>query len=994
MVARVSSPIFIGRSRELARLQDIRRQTAEGQGRVVVVGGDAGIGKSRLVEELAESAVGDEWIVALGSCVEVGSAGLAYGPFVEVLRHLRHQLSDEAFADLGAARLGPLLHEDASTDPVGQGRLLEQVLEFLTRLGQLHPSLIIFEDLHWSDASTRDLVAFLTRNLRTAPVMLVVTYRTDDLHRKHPLRPLITSLEKGPADLVVLEGLSRAEVADMARAIVAGTNRTVHTETIFTRTEGNPFFVEELLTVATGDPTLPVSLRDTVLTRVERLDDSALAVLRPAALLGRQVVEPLVAAVTGRTHEAVEMALREAVTHQILSIDGSSGCRFRHDLLREAILEDMLPGERSRLHIAAATAIEADPGLLGSERERWAHLANHWHAAYDTSRAFAASVRAGDLVASVSPAEAADHYELALDLWDQMADAEGKAGCTRASLLLRAADMAFLATRPQRATALAEAAIRGLSDDSTDTRPEKRALAMVALGRYRWTAGDRPGSSRAFAEAEASLADRPLSVAKATTAAKMASHLMLQSLDRRAVDHADLAIDLARELGARRVEGDALNTKGVSKATLGHLEEGLALVQEAALIATEMGHHDDLIRAFNNLSYLQTFSDSPEDGVIDAEAGLDVVRLHGTMLMQGVGITEHLGACLVRLGRWDEVLSLLADFPYHDLSYTTSCNLAAPLFAVALRRGQLNEAAVVLEPAWARAEPFSDTDLGANTRVMVAELATAQGRFDDARRMVGEALEMCGRTDDTWYAARACWVGMATELAELETVTRGRAVALRRAHIAGDILCQRARSLVTVTEADGGRLAAEPAGFVAMVEAGMSDLGDTPDPEAWLRAASRWEACKDSYWVARCRLSEADAVLRCRGDRSRAASVLGTVLATAEALQAAPLAESARSLAQRGRLKMAPDGLGGSGTKSEDQTDPLAYARLTAREVEVLQLVVQGHTNRQIAEDLYISDKTASVHVTNLLRKLGVDSRFAAADLARRVGWATQIPRT
>ncbi len=705
MAARVSSPILIGRSRELALLQEIRRQTAEGQGRVVLIGGDAGIGKSRLVEELAELAVGDGWTVALGSCVEVGSAGLAYGPLVEVLRHLRDRLGDDVFADLGAARLAALLHEDASGDPVGQGRLLEQVLEFLTRLGDRQPSLIVFEDLHWSDAGTRDLIAFLTRNLRAAPVMLVATYRTDDLHRKHPLRPLLAGLEKGPADLVVLGGLSRAEVAELTRAIQDGADGTERVATIFTRTDGNPFFVEELLTVPAGDPSLPVSLRDTVLTRVERLDDAALAVLRPAALLGRQVLEPLVGSVTGRSPEAVEAALREAVAHQILTVDATSGCRFRHDLVREAILEDMLPGERSRLHRAAATAIEADPGLVGSERERWAYLANHWHAAHDTTRAFAASVRAGDLVAPVSPAEAADHYGLALELWDQVDAVEHAVGCSREALLLRAAEVAFLAARPQQAVGLADTAVTALSESASGAGPEEQALALVALGRYRWTAGDRAGSTQAFEEADASLADRPPSVAKAVTAAKVASHLMLQSLDRRAVDHADRAIDMARTLGARRVEGDALNTKGVARATLGHLEEGLALVREAAAIATELGHHDDLIRARANLTYLHSFSDHPEDGLIDAAAGLDVVRRHGTMLMQGVGITEDLGDCLVRLGRWDEVPALLADFPYHDLSYTTACNMAAPLFAVALRRGQLDGAALVLGPAWAPGSP-------------------------------------------------------------------------------------------------------------------------------------------------------------------------------------------------------------------------------------------------------------------------------------------------
>jgi predicted ATPase len=390
---RVTSRQLVGRADELALLRVVTQGAADGAARVVLLSGDAGIGKSRLVATSIEQARRDGFIATLGGCLQLGEVSVAYAPLAEALRELRTQLGEDTLAELlgpGLTDVGALLSGGNAGDAQSSGPLFEHLLGFLTRLSQRQPVLLVFEDLHWADASTRDLVAFLGRNLRDAAVVLLLTYRADDLHRRHPLRPVIADLERDlRVERIVLPGLRRDELARLLGEISDDPASDEVIDELLTRSDGNPFYVEELVAAGGIGHGLPATLSDLILSRVERLSEPAQAVLHVAAVLGDEVDDLLLEQVTG---QPATSALREAVSDQVLVIDGDA-CRFRHALVREALYDDLLPGERERLHLDAARAIEASKRL--DEHVRWALLAYHWDAGRMPVKAFAASLSAG-----------------------------------------------------------------------------------------------------------------------------------------------------------------------------------------------------------------------------------------------------------------------------------------------------------------------------------------------------------------------------------------------------------------------------------------------------------------------------------------------------------------------------------------------------------------------------------------------------------------------
>ena len=363
LVNRARGEVFVGRRDELAQLASAAAKVAEaGRGQLVVIAGDAGVGKSGLVRELSDRVSADGWTAAAGGCVDVTAGALTYAALIGILRQLDRHLGRDVMAELAGAGIGdlaPLLPGHSSSQPeAGGGHILERVLDFLARLGDVAPAVVVVEDLHWADSSTRDLVAFLARNIPAARVLLLVTYRTDDLHRRHPLTPLLAELERGDAAWIRLAGLTRPDVADLV-AQTSGAGAAAGVSLLLDRTGGNPFYIEELLAAAAPAAALPEGLRGVLLARLRDLPDPVLAVLRPASVLGQGFTEDLLAAATGLPQPQIEDALRLAVDHNILRATGG-GLRFRHDLMREAVYDDLLPAQRHRLHVAAAAAIEAD----------------------------------------------------------------------------------------------------------------------------------------------------------------------------------------------------------------------------------------------------------------------------------------------------------------------------------------------------------------------------------------------------------------------------------------------------------------------------------------------------------------------------------------------------------------------------------------------------------------------------------------------------------
>ena len=408
------------------------------------------------------------------------------------------------------------------------------VLGLLAELAAATPVLLVLEDLHWADASTRDLVTFLSRMLHRERVALIGTYRTDDLHRRHPLRPVVAELLRLPSvtavDLAPLNPSALAEhlTATLATSDAAAPGRIDATELndIVARAEGNAYYAEELLAASvSGDPAerraLPAGLAALLLSRVEQLSDPAQQVLRAAAVAGRRADDELVRAASGLAADEYEAAVREAVTHQLLVPDGTEGYVFRHALLREAVYADLLPGERTRLH-ATMSSLLADEQRLAMPGTA-AELAQHCLASHDIPGAFAASVRAGEEAERLgAPAEAHRHYDQALALWERVAEPEKTAGMARGKLGLlsattRGGQRRLRARRPPAPAAAAGARRAGRRGHWPRRRQagqqDRRAPGLLPdadrrpQGRRRGRRGG-PGHGRGHARGPADLAVR------------------------------------------------------------------------------------------------------------------------------------------------------------------------------------------------------------------------------------------------------------------------------------------------------------------------------------------------------------------------------------------------------------------------------------------------------------------------------------------------------
>jgi predicted ATPase len=457
--------------------------------------------------------------------------------------------------------------------PLVPGRLFELLLGVLHRLAERGPLLVVVEDLHWADQSTHDLLSFLVRNLR-AGVALLLTYRSDELHRRHPLRPFLAELDRsGRTERLELGRLGRRDLGELLAGIRGEPAPAALVSEILARSEGNPFFAEELLAArvegAGESAELPEVLRDLLLARVEALPQATHQLLQIAAVAGQRVDHHLLAEVAGQPSESLVGLLREAVAHHVLVVGAGNGAyAFRHTLVQEAVYDDLLPVQRPPLHAAYARALAARiKGQGDAATAELGRLAYHWHAAHDLGRALLASVAAGQAAeAAYAQAEAAGHYERALELWDQAPEAAASSPLDRGSLLMRAAQAASRSGADARALALANQALAEI--DVTD-EPIRASVLLERIARYQWLTGDLVAATASAERAVAIIPAEPPSAGRALALAAHGQMLMLRSRHQAAQARCVEAVAVARSAGARAVEGHALNSLGTSLGSRG-----------------------------------------------------------------------------------------------------------------------------------------------------------------------------------------------------------------------------------------------------------------------------------------------------------------------------------------------------------------------------------------------------------------------------------------
>ena len=724
----------MGREQELRRFEDALAAAAAGRPEVFVMGGEAGVGKTRLATEFVARAGAAGATALVGGCVDVEYGGLPLGPFVEALRDHARGLDATSRADLLApgglelARLFPDLVEPP-TGPApaisasAQGRLFELALGLLGRTAADRPLLLVLEDLHWSDRSTRDLLAFLVRNLRAERIVIVATYRSDELYRGHPLRSFLAELDRGRrVHRLDLRPFDRAELAEHLEGLLGSRPERGVVESVFERSQGNAFFAEELVTSEGGEAAAADAPRHPA--RAHREPQRG----RPGGAAGRRRGRRAGArAVAGGGLPAGrgerEEALREAVEHRLLVPAGADVYAFRHALLREAVYQELLPGERNRLHAACGEALAARPELAGGPDAAAADLAHHWYAAHDLPRALAASVAAGRVAERRSGfAEARAHYERALGLWDRVADAETLAGLDLVALTLRAAEVANLAGDHGRAAALIRGALAEVGG------ADGAGLLWERLGRFLWAAGDSATALEAYEEAVRLVPAAPPWAERARVLAARGQGLMLLSRHRESQACCEEAIAIARAVGARAEEGHALNTLGCDLGYLGEPEAAVAHLVSAREIAAEVGDLDDLARAYLNLSELLARPLNRLDEALTlAHEGIELSRRVGLAGDYGVSLQTTAADVLFGQGAWDDAASVLQDAQDRNPIEMAAIDVHQVCAKLHVGRGDFEAAVGHLDAARRLTVKTVDPQYRAELRAREAELALWPG---------------------------------------------------------------------------------------------------------------------------------------------------------------------------------------------------------------------------------------------------------------------------
>ena len=990
MVGRVSSPRFVDRRRELGAIEAALARTRGGSGSVVFVGGEAGIGKSRLVSEVAGRAEREGMTVVVGECLPLGEGELPYAPVVGALRSLLAQREGSEFeAMLGCVRddLAVLL-PDLSSDrgglaspPIGEGsqaRLFEQLLAVLGTAARAQPLVLVVEDFQWADRSTCDFFSFFVRAARREPIALIVTYRSDELRRGHPLRHCALELERtGQALKVELGPFTRAEVREQVAAILDESPPAALVDRLLERSEGNPFFIEELLasSLQPGEP-LPDSLRDTLLARVEARSTVVRDLLGIAAVTGRTVDHALLSAVAELSEDELTGALREAVENYLLAPDRTAvGYSFRHALLREAIYSDLLPGERRNLHLKVAQTLSAEPTLPGAKAAGAAELAHHWYAAGELPAALAAFVRAGVAAEGLcAPGKAWEHYERALEIWDRVAPEPGELPLERLEVLRRAAEAALMTGEEERAISLANDVLARI-DEHHD--PIGAALAYERLGRYLWIAGRDEDALLAYRRAVELMPDDPPSEERALVLAAEGQALMLCDRTTESNSRCAQALAIARSVGAEAVEAHVLNTMCGNLSAIGQIDQAVRAASQARAIAGRLRLADELHRSYTNGGGALYQAGRVEESIAIAREGIASAGEFGVERHWGDFLRCELAGRLVHLGRWREAERLLEEVIDRSPTGVHAGMAYRCLGYLQVGLGEFDAAARALD----RAEQHTRRSLGSMTlappAVARASLELWVGRPEAAAAVVSDCLQRVGDGEHVFFTARLYELG-ARACADLAARAPGDDLTKKRQTVSAERLLERLDGLIARIT---GVIPPVVLASRAACAAEYSRIGGAGDAALWADARRHRETCTNPYQAAYARWREAEALLASGGDRADVEVLVREAHALVEELGARPLREELETLARRARIELAQ-----SGPAEPAPNAAIERLELTRREIDVLGLLAGGLTNREIGAELFISDKTASVHVSRILTKLSVPNRAAAAAAAHHLG--------
>ncbi len=939
---------------------------------VVLLAGDAGVGKTRLLAEARDRLVADGRRVVAGHCLDLGDSGLPYLPLTELLERLAADLPETVAEVVGRhaslARLQPgrrtLAGEGEAVGSVDRSALFDGVRALLEAAAADRPLVVVVEDAHWADQSTSDLLTVLfTRELGPS-VSLVVSYRADDLHRRHPLRRHLAEWSR-------LSGVRRLGLAPLADdavvrlvgELVPGGLGAGETDQIVARAEGNAFFVEELASAA-AEPGrwVPTELADLLLVRLDRLDDDARQVVRAASVAGRTVSHVLLAAASGLDGGALDAGLRAAVESHVLVPDADRYA-FRHALLGEAVYDDLLPGERVRLHQAFAAALHGGevPGTA-------AELARHSRLAHDLETALHASIRAGrDAMAVGGPDEAVTHLEQALQLLGDPGDGRAdvdRPDVDRAALVADLAEALTTSGRPQRAAALLGEELDRLPA-SAPAGWRSRLLALRAFLLLITETEEDP--SELSAEAVALLPDEETPL----RARVLATHARILAGFRRHDEAQAVALEalaLAERLGLTDTVSDLVVTlsqvrhAGPRAGLREALVDAVATARAAGAPEAELRAQFLLGRSFEDHAEWEQAEQTFHEGLRRG----DELRL--PWAPYAFEARWHLVFQYVVRGEWDAALEVAETSGRPPAVQGALLDLFR-LHVEQARGGDVTDRLPAMRRLW-----VTEGLTAVHSAPLEMVAAARRGDVDGTLRPYDDAVAVLTRLWSSTFPARvrlaATALGSLAETLPAAPTAEHGALLDRAARLQAD-----GREVAARFTGSAGGWGPEGRAWSARLEAEVLRLrwlgGDVVDHErlvgAWREVEVLFAAYGEAHQLATVRVV-LSGILRAGGDVVGAREVGDLARQQARALGAQPLLDALTA------------------TGARPARHPAGSEVLTPREFEILGLVAQGRTNGEIGRQLFIATKTVSVHVSRILGKLGAASRTEAAALARRRG--------